>query len=44
MKETGNEEREIGEGILREVDISTGDLEISGGVVSDEENLEVVEG
>ena len=39
IKDTGNEEMDIGEGILREV----GDLESGGGVVSDEEQLEVVE-
>lgn len=36
IKDTGREEMDIGKGILREVDISIGDLERGGGVVSDE--------
>lgn len=40
MKDMGNEEMAIGKGILREVDISNGDLEGGGGVVSDEEEVE----
>ena len=39
IKDMGNEEMDIGKGILREVDISIGDLESGGSVVSDEEQL-----
>lgn len=39
-KDTGNEEMDIGRGILKEV---VGDLESGRGIVSDEEELEVVE-
>ena len=39
MKEVGNEETDIGKGILREVDISIGDLERGWDVISDEEQL-----
>ena len=43
IKDMGKEEMDIGIGILREVDISIGDLESGGGVVSDEGHLGVVE-
>jgi hypothetical protein len=43
IKDMGSEEMDIGKGILREVDISIGDLESGGGVVSDEEQLVVVD-
>jgi hypothetical protein len=43
IKDMGKEEMGIGKGIIREVDISNGDLESGGGVVSGEEQLEVVE-
>ena len=39
IKDMGNEEMDIGKGILREVDISIGDLESGGSVVSDERQL-----
>lgn len=36
IKDTGKEEMEIGKGIIKEVDISNGDLESRGGVESGE--------
>lgn len=44
IKDMGKEDMEIGKGIIREVDISNGDFESGRGVVSGEEELEVVEG
>lgn len=43
IKDMANEEMEIGKGMIREVDISNGDLESGGGVESGEEQLGVGE-
>ena len=44
IKDMGNEDMEIGKGMIKEVDISNGDFEGGEGVESGEEQLEVAEG